>query len=322
MPHTVCICTGFSLIVKATGGKRESRSEQRSSPSHLLEEMAADGAAKEVAQQKRPTSSHSCHSGEERRLSTLADDQMTAAERTRASPAAVEVQEEGKIRSSGDGGISQLDSRDCSQPPLEARRPSRPEQNGSQAAQPVSQEGYTTDEAGAPSGETFVFLVDTEVLDSTAHRDRANLGRKRGHRAPVTRSGGALSERDSWMFKDSTEPQVAPVHSDEDSCEEPRSRRPRNSPLSKGVKVPLFPGLNPSALKAKLRGRNRSAEEGDSHSEAKQSPAKEAHVQRSKSCKVASGKPLVLPPKPEKTSGSDASSPNWLQVLKLKKKKS
>ncbi|XP_060119156.1 182 kDa tankyrase-1-binding protein isoform X3 [Heteronotia binoei] len=305
------------------GESRESHSERLSSPSHLLEEMVASSAAEEVAQQKRPTSSHSCHS-EEGALSMLTDDQMTAAEKTRASPASVEVKEDEKTRPSGDGGISQLDSRSCCQPPLEARRLSHPEQNGSQAAQPISQEGHTTDRAGAPSGETFIFLTDTEVLDSTAYRDRANLGRKRGHRAPVTRSGGALSEsdRDSWMFKDSTEPQVSLVHSDEESSEEPRSRRPRNSPLSKGVKVPLFPGLNPSALKAKLRGRNRSAEEGDSHSEAKQSPAKEAHVQRSKSCKIASGKPLVLPPKPEKTSGSEASSPNWLQVLKLKKKKS
>nr|XP_056707313.1 182 kDa tankyrase-1-binding protein [Euleptes europaea] len=305
-------------------GERESHSKQLSSTSHLLEEMVVNSSVKEVAQQKRPSSSHSCHSGEEGALSSLTDDQMTAAEKTRASLVSVEVKEDEKVRSSGDGGISQLDSRNCSQLPLEARRLSYPEQNGSQVAQPMSQEGHATDRNGASPGETFIFLVDTEVLDSTAYRDRANLGRKRGHRAPATRSGGALSEsdRDSWMFKDSTEPRVAPVVSDEEAAEEPRSRRPRNSPLSKGVKVPLFPGLNPSALKAKLRGRNRSAEEGDSHSEAKQSPAKEAHVQRSKSCKIASGKPLVLPPKPEKTSGSEASSPNWLQVLKLKKKKS
>ncbi|XP_077177064.1 182 kDa tankyrase-1-binding protein isoform X3 [Paroedura picta] len=305
-------------------GERESQSEKLSSPGHLLEEVVANTAVNEVAQQKRPTSFSSCHSGEEKMLSTLTEDHMTAAEKIRASPVSVEVMEDEEVRSNGDGGISQLDSRNYSQPPPDARRLSHPEQNGSQAARPVSQEGHTTDGVGVSSGESFIFLMDTEVLDSTAYRDRANLGRKRGHRAPVTRSGGALSERDrdSWMFKDSTEPQVAPAHSDEDSSEEPRSRRPRNSPLSKGVKVPLFPGLNPSALKAKLRGRNRSAEEGDSQNEAKQSPAKEAHIQRSKSCKIASGKPLVLPPKPEKTSGSEVSSPNWLQVLKLKKKKS
>ncbi|XP_048340389.1 182 kDa tankyrase-1-binding protein isoform X2 [Sphaerodactylus townsendi] len=296
-------------------GEREAHSEHLSSTSRLLEEMVTNSAVKE-AEQERPISSYSCHSGEEGAPSNLTDEQMTAV--------SMEAKEDEMIRSSEDGDVSQLDGRNCSQPALEVRCLNHPEQNGNQVEHPISLEGHATDGSGASSGETFTFLVDTEVLDSTAYRDRANLGRKRGHRAPVTRSGSGLldNDRDSWMFKDSTEPRVAPVVSDEEAAEEPRSRRPRNSPLSKGVKVPLFPGLSPSALKAKLRGRNRSAEEGDSHSEAKQSPAKEAHVQRSKSCKIASGKPLVLPPKPEKTSGSEASSPNWLQVLKLRKKKS
>lgn len=37
--------------------------------------------------------------------------------------------------------------------------------------------------------------------------------------------------------------------SDEEAVEEPKSRRVRASPSGKGVKVPLFPGLNTSALK-------------------------------------------------------------------------
>lgn len=53
---------------------------------------------------------------------------------------------------------------------------------------------------------------------------------------------------------------------------------------------------------AKLRPRNRSAEEGEP-AESKSSQ-KEPAVQRSKSCKVPGlGKPLALPPKPEKSSG-------------------
>lgn len=53
---------------------------------------------------------------------------------------------------------------------------------------------------------------------------------------------------------------------------------------------------------AKLRSRNRSAEEADP-AEGK-GGQKESAVQRSKSCKVPGlGKPLVLPPKPEKSSG-------------------
>ncbi|XP_062433383.1 182 kDa tankyrase-1-binding protein [Rhea pennata] len=178
---------------------------------------------------------------------------------------------------------------------------------------------------GDLSGHEFTFLEDTEVLDSTVYRSKAQLGRKRGHRAPALRPGAA-AEGDSWIFQDSTEPGAAHVtaSSDEEAAEEPKSRRARASLSGKGVKVPLFPGLNASALKAKLRGRNRSAEEGPQLGDGKLTPAKDPHVQRSKSCKIPSlsGKPLALPPKPEKSSGSDASSPHWLQALKLKKKKS
>lgn len=46
-------------------------------------------------------------------------------------------------------------------------------------------------------------LQDTEVLDSSVYRSKANLGRKRRHRAPALRPG-ATSEGDSWIFRDST----------------------------------------------------------------------------------------------------------------------
>ncbi|NWS64753.1 TB182 protein, partial [Chunga burmeisteri] len=156
------------------------------------------------------------------------------------------------------------------------------------------------------TGQEFTFLEDTEVLDSSMYRSKANLGRKRRHRAPALRPGAA-SEGDSWIFRDSTEPRPArpAASSDEEAAEEPKSRRVRASPSGKGVKVPLFPGLNTSALKAKLRGRNRSAEEVASPGDSKATPPKDPHVQRSKSCKIPglSGKPLALPPKPEKSSG-------------------
>ncbi|NXU30152.1 TB182 protein, partial [Thalassarche chlororhynchos] len=134
------------------------------------------------------------------------------------------------------------------------------------------------------AGQEFTFLEDTEVLDSSVYRSKANLGRKRRHRAPALRPGAA-SEGDSWIFRDSTEPRPArpAASSDEEAAEEPKSRRVRASPSSKGVKVPLFPGLSTSALKAKLRGRNRSAEEGAPPGDSKATPPKDPHVQRSKS---------------------------------------
>lgn len=192
--------------------------------------------------------------------------------------------------------------------------PTRPPRRPSQGPPPCS-----------PS-QDFSFIEDTEILDSAMYRSRANLGRKRGHRAPAIRPGGTLglseaADSDARLFQDSTEPRASRVpSSDEEVVEEPQNRRTRMSLGTKGLKVNLFPGLSPSALKAKLRPRNRSAEEGEP-AESKLSQ-KESAVQRSKSCKVPGlGKPLALPPKPEKSSGSEGSSPNWLQALKLKKKK-
>ncbi|XP_007519626.2 182 kDa tankyrase-1-binding protein isoform X2 [Erinaceus europaeus] len=182
---------------------------------------------------------------------------------------------------------------------------------------------------GPPSSslsQDFSFIEDTEVLDSAMYRSRASLGRKRGHRAPAIRPGGTLglsesADSEARLFQDSTEPRASRMpSSDEEVVEEPQNRRTRMSLGAKGLKVNLFPGLSPSALKARLRPRNRSAEEGEPTEN--KSNQKESAVQRSKSCKVPGlGKPLTLPPKPEKSSGSEGSSPNWLQALKLKKKK-
>ncbi|NWV00570.1 TB182 protein, partial [Upupa epops] len=184
-----------------------------------------------------------------------------------------------------------------------------------------------TPQPEAPVGQEFAFLEDTEVLDSSMYRTKASLGRKRRHRAPALRPGAA-TEGDAWIFWDSTEPRPAPPAAssdeDEEAAEEPKSRRARAFPAGRGVKVPLFPGLSTAALKAKLRGRNRSAEEGSVLGDSRGTPPKDSHlVQRSKSCKILglSGKPPALPPKPDKSSGSEASPPHWLQALKLKKKK-
>lgn len=107
--------------------------------------------------------------------------------------------------------------------------------------------------------QDFSFIEDTEILDSAIYRSRANLGRKRGHRAPAIRPGGTLglseaADSDARLFQDSTEPRASRVpSSDEEVVEEPQSRRTRMSLGTKGLKVNLFPGLSPSALKAKLR---------------------------------------------------------------------
>ncbi|XP_039197100.1 182 kDa tankyrase-1-binding protein isoform X3 [Crotalus tigris] len=284
-------------------GERKCHSQRLSSPSCLLEGMVSRSANRPEAQQKRPASFHSCHSEEKRKLNNLPSELVPAADKIRPSPFPLE--DVGEVLSDTDGGISQPNSGNWRQHPEE--------QSESEATQPISQDDL--EGAEALTRENFTFLEDTDVLDNSAHRDRANLGRKRGHRAPITRAGGTVLENDrnSWMFRDSTEPQLVSAVSDEEVHEETKSKKSRSSPLSKGVKVALFPGLSPSALKAKLRGRNRSAEEGEPQGE-----AKEAAVQRSKSCKMgsASGKPLVLPPKPEKSSGLSCSGSIWNVTMK------
>ncbi|XP_010566366.1 PREDICTED: 182 kDa tankyrase-1-binding protein [Haliaeetus leucocephalus] len=271
-----------------------------SDPSPPMGDALADSAAVEC-----PQSEPSSPTEEERDLSALA----AAPQSPRASPLSPE----------GAGGtLLDTESEEAPLDHLDGKTPPSWEEKRLSLGAP--QPEGPTDHAG----QEFTFLEDTEILDSSVYRSKANLGRKRRHRAPALRPG-ATSDGESWIFRDSTEPRPAcpAASSDEEAAEQPKSRRVRASPSGKGVKVPLFPGLNTSALKAKLRGRNRSAEEGALPGDSKATPPKEPHVQRSKSCKIPglSGKPLVLPPKPEKSSGSDASPPHWLQALKLKKKK-
>ncbi|KAM5248361.1 182 kDa tankyrase-1-binding protein [Ctenodactylus gundi] len=227
-----------------------------------------------------------------------------------------------------EGGTAGTSPRLPSVEPLPARRP-QPDGEASRTEEVdgtwgLAGAGRRAEELAAT--QDFSFIEDTEVLDSAMYRSRASLGRKRGHRAPAIRPGGTLGLAegacsDAHLFQDSTEPRASRApSSDEEVTEGPQSRRTRMSLSTKALKVNLFPGLSPSALKAKLRSRNRSAEEVEP-ADGKAGP-KEAAVQRSTSCKVPGlGKPLALPPKPEKSSGSEGSSPSWLQALKMKKKK-
>ncbi|XP_036883674.1 182 kDa tankyrase-1-binding protein isoform X2 [Sturnira hondurensis] len=274
----------------------------------LLEEMLAISSSKAVARRESAASG----------LRSLLEEEGTLAGVDQGEPPEPGRDLVSSWRPQPDGEASRTEEVDGTWDPAGAGQgdqgPTRPPRRPPQGPPPSS-----------PS-QDFSFIEDTEVLDSAMYRSRANLGRKRGHRAPAIRPGGTLglseaADSDARLFQDSTEPRASRVpSSDEEVVEEPQNRRTRMSLGTKGLKVNLFPGLSPSALKAKLRPRNRSAEEGEPvDSKASQ---KESMVQRSKSCKVPGlGKPLALPPKPEKSSGSEGSSPNWLQALKLKKKK-
>ncbi|NXV94753.1 TB182 protein, partial [Calonectris borealis] len=279
---------GEGLVLAGAGGTLGSRlvslsrSIHLSDPSPPMGDGPADPPAAESPQSEPPSPTEE----------EGAPPELAAAPRSpRASPLLPEA---------AGGTLPDAESEEAPSDHLDGKRPPSREEKWLFLGAP--QPEGPTDHAG----QEFTFLEDTEVLDSSVYRSKANLGRKRRHRAPALRPGAA-SEGDSWIFRDSTEPRPArqAASSDEEAAEEPKSRRVRASPSSKGVKVPLFPGLNTSALKAKLRGRNRSAEEGAPPGDSKATPPKDPHVQRSKSCKIPglSGKPLALPPKPEKSSG-------------------
>ncbi|XP_043940114.1 uncharacterized protein LOC122811979 [Protopterus annectens] len=181
-------------------------------------------------------------------------------------------------------------------------------------------------EAGLPEAD-FSFLENVSVLNTTAHRCRADLNRKRGHRTPVTPLGKDKDklDGDDWLFRDSTEPRPARAESEdlgeeeeekekEEEATDETERKKRKFKFSKSL---IFPKLD-SSQKGKTRARNKSEVEEKKEKEAV-AASETAPFQRSKSFKLPS---LTRSSKGDKEKGekSERSSPQWLQALKLKKK--
>ncbi|XP_065549190.1 uncharacterized protein KIAA1671 homolog isoform X3 [Lathamus discolor] len=172
----------------------------------------------------------------------------------------------------------------------------------------------------------FSFIDQTTVLDSSALKTRVQLSKKRRRRAPIShslrRSRGlefenrfSLTEEpdNTWMFKDSTEEKK--TMQQEDSDEEDRVQQTARSPSVQAQRLPVFPGMDHSVLKAQLRRRQGS-----------ESPADISSAQSFKSPKPQPqlGAPgsRVLPSSVEKEDRSEEKSPQWLKELKSKKRQS
>ncbi|XP_021268081.1 uncharacterized protein KIAA1671 homolog isoform X5 [Numida meleagris] len=177
-----------------------------------------------------------------------------------------------------------------------------------------------------PDGKTadFSFLDQTTTLDSSALKNRVQLSKKRRHRAPLShslrRSRGleyenrfSLTEESgsTWMFKDSTE-EKKPMQQ-EDSDEEEKTRRSGRLSSVQAQRLPIFPGMDHSVLKAQLRKRHES-----------ESPGEPSSAQPFKSPKPQLGTPgsRILPSSVEKEERSEEKSPQWLKELKSKKRQS
>ncbi|XP_048178383.1 uncharacterized protein KIAA1671 homolog isoform X8 [Corvus hawaiiensis] len=183
-----------------------------------------------------------------------------------------------------------------------------------------------------PAGDTlpedkssyFSFIDHTAVLDSSALKTRVQLSKKRRCRAPAShslrRSRGldlenrfSLTEEpdNAWMFKDSTEEKK--TMQQEDSEEEDKIQHTPRSSSVQAQRLPVFPGMDHSVLKAQLRKRQESESTGDIGS-----------AQLFKSPKAQLGTPgsRVLPSSVEKEDRSEEKSPQWLKELKSKKRQS
>ncbi|XP_064024191.1 uncharacterized protein KIAA1671 homolog isoform X3 [Pogoniulus pusillus] len=170
----------------------------------------------------------------------------------------------------------------------------------------------------------FSFIDQTAVLDSSALKTRVQLSKKRRRRVPVShslrRSRGlefenrfSLTEEpdNAWMFKDSTEEKK--TMQQEDSDEEDKIHQTGRSSSVHAQRLPVFPGMDHSVLKAQLRRRHEA-----------ESPAETSSPQLFKSPKSQLGTPgsRVLPSSVEKEERSEEKSPQWLKELKSKKRQS
>ncbi|XP_051489657.1 uncharacterized protein KIAA1671 homolog isoform X2 [Apus apus] len=172
----------------------------------------------------------------------------------------------------------------------------------------------------------FSFIDHTAVLDSSALKTRVQLSKKRRRRAPVShslrRSRGlefenrfSLTEEpdNTWMFKDSTEEKK--TMQQEDSDEEGKTQHTVRSPAAQAQRLPVFPGMDHSVLKAQLRKRQESESAGDAGSaQLFKSPKPQLQLGTAGS--------RVLPSSVEKEERSEEKSPQWLKELKSKKRQS
>ncbi|XP_059751192.1 uncharacterized protein KIAA1671 homolog isoform X1 [Balaenoptera ricei] len=174
--------------------------------------------------------------------------------------------------------------------------------------------------------DDFSFIHQTSVLDSSALKTRVQLSKRSRRRAPISHSlrRSRVSESESrspleeeanstWMFKDSTE-EKSPRK--EESDEEEKTPRAERTPISRPQRMPVFPGMDPAALKAQLHKRPEMDSPSDTPSWAPQPKTPKSPFQPA----VLGSR--VLPSSVEKDERSEEPSPQWLKELKSKKRQS
>ncbi|XP_032434061.1 nuclear-pore anchor [Xiphophorus hellerii] len=189
----------------------------------------------------------------------------------------------------------------------------------------TSQSETSTTDGPSPSSSDSQPLdfpnAPTTLLDNSALRSRVQLGKKRAQRVRPSKAArpsaasaqGDGGDADSWLYRDSTEAKAESKNDDSES-EEPAKRAeagPAGPPQPQ--RVALFPGVDPSALKAQLKKRADSDNQTDGPLP---SPSQQSRSPKSPFLPRAA---RVLPPPGGKENGQE-DSPQWLKELKSKKR--
>lgn len=196
------------------------------------------------------------------------------------------------------------------------RKPTPPHTPGEQTTPTDTPDGSTPspDEPAEPLPfpETSMSL-----LDSSALRSRVQLSKKRNRRAPPSRAArhsALLSAVPENQFRDTTEEKAEP-NEQEDSDSEEKVRSAPSSSSSQPQRVALFPGMDPTALKAQLKKRGET--EGPMEGAVASSPSQLSRSPKSPFLPRAS---RVLPPPTAGKENGEEASPQWLKELKSKKR--
>lgn len=213
-----------------------------------------------------------------------------------------------------------------------------PESNSSPVLvpdQPLEVSSDNADTADTLTEEEFAPFPEstTPLLDTSAQRSKADLGRRRSRvRAPRSVQMPKMEHQD-WRACDSTDVNETSVEQKESNSddEEPKLKIVCSAP-STSQRVSTFPGVNPAALIAQIKKRTGGDRTGEVQAteevktqNVKDSPNEEfppSSSQLSRSPRSAShlaGAALVLPPLGG-SSGGPVSSPAWLKELKSKKR--
>ncbi|XP_051523140.1 182 kDa tankyrase-1-binding protein isoform X2 [Myxocyprinus asiaticus] len=188
-----------------------------------------------------------------------------------------------------------------------------------------------SDKTNAPGQEEPELLPFPEssapLLDSSVFRSKVDLAKKRSIKR--TRPSRSVRQRaalpsltegthPNWRFCDSTDAAAQCSNEGDSDSEEEPSKDSTSSPApSQPKRVPLFPGMDQSALMAQLKRRS-GVIEADTPSEGPTTPSVPTRLPRVPAKSLG---PRVLPPVDAKDSGS-GSSPSWLLELKSKKRTS